>query len=125
MSWYFIVLQKYITLKGRARRKEFWYFLLFHNIIAAITMILDSLVWDFDLAKDGMGFLTIAYVLATIPPSIAVCVRRLHDTGRSGWWIFIPFVPVIGAFLWLYFTLQNSEPGDSNRFGPNPKANEM
>ncbi len=112
MSWYFKVLKKYFVFSGRARRKEYWYFSLFSTIIYFAFVIVCELMKVRDMA--------IIYSLAILIPSWAVGVRRLHDTNRSGWWMLINFVLIIGNIVFFVFTLQDSTPGE-NRFGPNPK----
>jgi len=123
MSWYIGVLKKYAVFKGRARRKEYWYFLLF-NILISIALIVIEGVIGWPSAEAGTSFLWSIYTLAIIIPSIAVLVRRLHDTDRSGWYIFVFMIPFIGAFILLFFLVQDSKPGE-NQFGPNPKGVSM
>ncbi|MER5640908.1 DUF805 domain-containing protein [Kitasatospora sp. NPDC002227] len=115
MDWYLAVLKNYAGFGGRARRKEYWMFQLF-NIIAVIVLeIADRLL-------STNGVLTLIYLLAVLVPSIALVVRRLHDTGRSGWWVLIGVVPFVGGLVLLVFTLLEGHPGE-NEFGPNPKQN--
>jgi uncharacterized membrane protein YhaH (DUF805 family) len=116
MEWYLEALKKYAVFSGRSRRKEYWFFVLFNFLIGIAFGIVDAVV--------GLGFLGLIYGLAVIIPGIAVTIRRLHDTGRSGWWILIGFVPIIGFFVMLYFLFQDSEPG-ANEYGPNPKQSEF
>jgi uncharacterized membrane protein YhaH (DUF805 family) len=114
MNWYMEVLKKYAVFSGRARRKEFWMYFLFYLIIVIALSVIEMLI--------GLpGVLSGLYSLALLIPSIAVTVRRLHDTGRSGWWWFIGLIPVIGVIVLLVFMVQDSQPGD-NQYGPNPKA---
>ncbi len=114
MNWYIDVLRKYAVFSGRARRKEFWMYVLFYIIIVVVLSVVESMI--------GIPFiLSGLYTLALIIPSIAVTVRRLHDTGRSGWWWFIGFVSVIGGIVLLVFMVLDSQPGD-NEYGANPKA---
>ena len=115
MSWYLSVLQKYTVFSGRARRQEYWMFTLFSVIISFVLSIIDQQV-----LKSSPGILSSLYSLAVLSPSLAVSARRLHDTGRSGWWILISLVPVIGWIVIIYFLVQDSEAGD-NKYGPNPK----
>lgn len=118
MNWYLQVWKKFAQFSGRARRSEYWYFTLF-NILASIALgILDAIFGTFS-ADAGMGVLGGLYTLAVIIPSLAVSVRRLHDTGRSGWWLLIALIPLVGLVL-LVFMAQDSSPGP-NKFGPNPK----
>ena len=114
MDWYIGVLKKYAVFDGRARRKEYWMFLLF-NIIAA------SVLLGIDMAIGTYGVLYGIYLLGTLAPAIGVTIRRLHDTGKSGWWIFISLVPVIGGFWFLYLMVIEGTKGD-NLYGPDPKA---
>lgn len=108
--------QKYATFSGRARRAEYWWFALF-NLIA-------SLVLGFiDGALFGGQVLGTIYSLAILIPSIAVGARRLHDIGRSGWWLLIGLIPLIGALVLLWWFIQPSQEG-SNQFGPDPLAGE-
>lgn len=115
MNWYLDVLKnKYATFSGRARRKEYWMFFLFNVLIAIGLGIIEALI--------GTGGLIGAlYSLAVLIPGIAVTVRRLHDTSRTGWWVLIVFVPLVGALILLIFMVLDSQPGD-NEYGPNPKA---
>ena len=119
MSWYLEVLKKYAVFNGRARRKEYWYFVLFNIIISIVLTGIDGVTGSLS-AQTGMGLLSGIYSLAILIPSIAVSVRRLHDTDRSGWWLLIVLVPLIGAIVLLVFAVQDSKPG-ANQFGENPK----
>ena len=114
MNWYLKVLKKYAVFSGRAQRKEYWMFFLFNFIIAFVLGFVEGLA-------GGPGVLGSLYGLAVLIPGIAVSVRRLHDTNRSGWWVLISVVPLIGAIVLLIFMVEDSQPGD-NRYGPNPKA---
>jgi uncharacterized membrane protein YhaH (DUF805 family) len=116
MNWYLEVLKKYATFSGRARRTEYWMFTLISTVIAIVLGVIDT-----QLAKYGFGVLGPIYSLAVLIPGLAVAVRRLHDTGRSGWWVLIVLVPIVGAIVLLVFLVGDSEPG-MNRYGPNPKA---
>jgi uncharacterized membrane protein YhaH (DUF805 family) len=120
MSWYLEVLKKYAVFEGRARRKEYWFFYLINLVIIFVLILIDSLIGTFS-PEAGIGLFSGLYALAVFIPSIAVIVRRLHDTGRSGWWILIALVPIIGSIVLLIFMLLDSEPG-ANQYGPNPKA---
>ena len=113
MNWYLEVLRKYAVFSGRARRMEYWMFLLINLVIALVLAIIDGLI-------GSQGALEVLYSLAVLIPSLAVAVRRLHDTNRSGWWIFISLIPLIGLIIFIVFAVQDSTPG-ANRYGPNPK----
>ena len=119
MSWYLEVLQKYAVFDGRARRKEYWVFLLINILVSVVLIAIDNLIGTFS-PQAGFGLLQGLYSLAILIPSIAVTVRRLHDTGRTGWWILISLVPVIGGIVLLVFMVLDSEP-ETNEYGPNPK----
>lgn len=120
MNWYLEVLtKKYATFEGRARRKEFWFFVLFNFLALLVLTIVDGVTGTLD-EKTGLGLLSGLYLLGVLVPSIAVTVRRLHDTDRSGWWVLIGFIPLVGALVLLVFELLDGTPG-ANRFGPNPK----
>jgi uncharacterized membrane protein YhaH (DUF805 family) len=114
MNWYLTVLKRYTVFTGRAARTEFWMFALFNLIVSIVLGVVDSVL--------GLGTLLAGlYSLAVLLPSIGVGIRRLHDTGRSGWWLLISFVPLVGLIVLLVFTIQDSQPGD-NQYGPNPKG---
>jgi len=118
MNWYLDAWKNYINFQGRARRKAYWMFVLF-NIIAVI--VLGLIEGTLGLSgQNGYGILTGLYSLAIILPGLAVAARRLHDTGRSAWWLLIGLVPLVGPIVLLVFFVQDSQPG-SNQYGPNPK----
>ena len=119
MNWYLEVLKKYAVFSGRARRKEYWFFVLFNIIISIVLAVIDGVTGSFS-PEAGMGLLGGIYTLAVWIPGIAVSVRRLHDTERSGWWLLIALVPLIGAIVLLVFMVQDSKPGQ-NQYGANPK----
>jgi uncharacterized membrane protein YhaH (DUF805 family) len=119
MNWYLDVLKKYAVFSGRARRKEYWMFVLFNLIIAIVLGIVDSMMGT--VTEQGIGLLGGLYSLAVLLPGIGVGIRRLHDTDRSGWWLLIGLIPLIGLIVLIVFFVQDSTPGE-NRFGPNPKG---
>jgi len=114
MNWYLDVLKKYAVFNGRARRKEYWMFFLFNIIIMVVLGIVEGMV-------GGPGVLGALYGLAVLLPGIGVSIRRLHDTDRSGWWLLIGLIPLIGAIVLLVFFVQDSQAVE-NQHGPNPKA---
>jgi len=118
MNWYLQVLKKYAVFQGRARRMELWMFVLFSFLISIGLGVIDLVAGT---TMEGVGVLGAIYSLAIVIPSIAVGIRRLHDTDRSGWWLLIALVPLIGAIVLLIFYVMDGTPGD-NRFGPNPKG---
>lgn len=119
MNWYLEVLKKYAVFTGRARRKEYWYFLLFNIIISIILSAVDGMTGSYN-PQTGMGLLGTIYILAILLPAVGVSIRRLHDTGRSGWWVLLSLIPLLGTIVLLVFMLQDSKPG-SNQYGANPK----
>jgi uncharacterized membrane protein YhaH (DUF805 family) len=116
MSWYLRVLQKYFDFSGRAQRKEFWMFVLIDNIIKFFLAIFVEYADSYFL-----GALYLLYFFATIVPYLAVYARRLHDTGRSIWYMLISFVPLINLIFFLAVTTTDGDPAE-NQYGPNPKA---
>jgi len=113
MEWYLKVIKNYAVFSGRARRKEYWMFFLINIIISFVLGFLEGIV-------GGPGILGLIYALALLIPGLAVTVRRLHDTGRSGWWILVGFIPLIGFIVLLIFMVLDSVPGE-NDYGSNPK----
>ncbi|MFC1415682.1 DUF805 domain-containing protein [Streptacidiphilus cavernicola] len=112
MNWYVDVLKNYVGFSGRARRQEYWMFFLFNVIAYIVLAIIDAVI--------GSSILGIIYGLAVLLPSLAVAARRLHDTGRSGWWILIGIVPLVGWIILIVFLATEGQPND-NQFGPSPK----
>ncbi|MFQ1875362.1 DUF805 domain-containing protein [Aeromonas veronii] len=129
MNWYISVLKQYAVFSGRARRTEYWMFVLCNVIVMLLLGMVDKLIGG------DKEFISGIYSLAVLLPSLAVAVRRLHDTDRSGWWlllvlvpiigILVPtigtLVPIIGTLVLIYFMVCNGQQGP-NRFGDDPKA---
>lgn len=130
-------LQNYVNFKGRARRREYWMFLLVNAIVYMLFSVAISLLsknlgtMTEDLLGDGMDMMTayiylgvsaiaLLYSLAMVIPGFAVLFRRLHDIGKSGVWILIVLVPIAGFIILLVFLLTDSQAGE-NKYGPNPK----
>lgn len=114
----------YINFKGRARRSGYWYiqlFLVVTNLIAA-PIDLALMNWDFDrfISNGGGGIVGLIWILATIVPALALLIRRLHDTNRSGWWALIGLILVVGAVILIVFTVEDSYKGQ-NKYGESPK----
>jgi uncharacterized membrane protein YhaH (DUF805 family) len=118
MNWYLDAWKNYANFQGRARRKAYWMFVLFNLIALVILRFIEGAVGL--SGQNGYGILTGLYTLAIILPLIALAVRRLHDTGRSGWWLLIGLVPLIGPIVLIVFYVTDSQPG-TNQYGPNPK----
>lgn len=119
MNWYLEALKKYVVIDGRARRKEYWFFVLFYIIIVFVLGFIDGMT-GISSGLYGVGLLSSIFALAMIIPSITVGVRRLHDTDRTGWWILLAFIPLIGGIWLLILFVLDSTPGD-NKYGPNPQ----
>ena len=115
----------YSKFKGRARRSEYWWiqlFLVLTNLaVAAIDLVLMNGDVERFIANGGGGIVGLIWILVTIVPALAVLVRRLHDTGKTGWWALIGFVPLIGGIVLLVFTVLDSDAGE-NKFGESPKV---
>ncbi len=119
MNWYLIALKKYAVFSGRSRRKEYWYFYLFYILFIFVLSFIDVMIGTYDAVAE-IGLIGGVFILFSLIPLLATSVRRLHDTDRSGWWLLIALIPIIGAIVILVFTLQDSKPGQ-NQYGSNPK----
>jgi len=125
MHWYLDVLKKYAVFSGRARRQEYWMFFLFNILIIFALAFIEVLLSPVTANARGTSggnesVLASIYQLAVLLPTLAVAVRRLHDTGRSGWWLLIALIPLVGGIILLVWLAQDSQSGD-NSYGPNPK----
>ncbi|ABM00836.1 DUF805 domain-containing protein [Shewanella amazonensis] len=112
MEYYIGAWKKYADFTGRARRKEYWMFILFNLIVSVVLNLVDMAL--------GSMLISSLYSLAILLPSLAIGARRLHDTGRSGWWQLIALIPIIGIIVLIVFYCQDSQ--DENDYGENPKA---
>ncbi len=114
MNHYVACFQKFATFTGRSGRAEYWMFTLFNLLISFALNILTA------VTEVGIfAILGLVYGLIALLPGLAVFVRRMHDTGRSGWWFLLGFVPLIGVIVLIVFLVQPSQPGD-NQYGPEP-----
>jgi uncharacterized membrane protein YhaH (DUF805 family) len=138
MTWYLAVLRNYAGFRGRARRREYWMFALVNAIIGIalagigkLTNMPQTGTFGIGMSRNGLGVFGIgvfsspilvqAYALATFLPFLAVEIRRLHDTGRTGWWWLFGLVPVLGQIVLVIFCAAHGAAGD-NRYGPDPKV---
>jgi uncharacterized membrane protein YhaH (DUF805 family) len=120
MKWFLKAVRNYVGFSGRAQRAEYWWFALVYVVIYMVLLTVDVITGTYHL-EDGYGLLSGLMSLALLLPSIAVTVRRLHDTDHSGWWLLIPLVPIVGGIVLLVFLARDGTRG-ANRFGPDPKA---
>jgi uncharacterized membrane protein YhaH (DUF805 family) len=122
MEWYLMVLRKYAEFGGRARRTEYWMYTLVTLVICLV--LYGGGVAAFFAGQRAAGValfcVYMVYSLATLIPSLACCVRRLHDTNRTGWWILISLIPILGGIWLLVLLATDGDPGN-NLYGPNPK----
>lgn len=118
MNWYLEVLKKYTVFNGRASRREYWMFFLFSFIFSVIAMVLDR-VLGLTIESIGYGPIYLFYGLGVLIPSIAVGIRRLHDTGRSGWYMLVSFIPCVGGIILLVLFATPGDVGE-NEYGPDP-----
>lgn len=112
MDYFIDNVKKYADFTGRSRRTEYWMYYLFYIIFVIVLAVIGAFT--------GADFLSTIYIFALFLPTISIAARRLHDTGRSGWWQLVGLIPVIGWLIMIYFLVQDSE--DDNKWGPNPKA---
>jgi uncharacterized membrane protein YhaH (DUF805 family) len=112
-------MKQYADFGGRARRTEFWMFVLFNIIFSVIASLIDRAI-GFKIGAIQMGIIGLIYSLAVLIPALAVSVRRLHDIGKSGWMILINLIPFIGWIWFIVLMVKDSQPGE-NQYGPNPK----
>lgn len=109
------VFRKYAVFNGRAMRSEFWYWTLFTWVVSVVVSLVEP------PTQSGFQFITLLFALGTLVPSIAVSVRRLHDLNRSGWWLLVFFIPLLGIVLLVVWFIGRGTVG-GNRYGPDPLA---
>ncbi len=123
MYWYLEVFRRYAEFSGRSRRKEYWMFALFNVLfvlgLAVVMAVLASIFGDTGIVFIIPVIILIIYFAVVFIPSLAVTVRRLHDTGKSGWFILLNLIPYVGGLIIFIFMVLDSEPGE-NKWGPNP-----
>ncbi len=140
---FFEKIKDFMLFSGRARRREFWVYALIYFLIFILIIVLANMTGGIEtitsyvetengfsyrsstsfLSSSPFYYVMMIFILGTLIPSLAVTVRRLHDTGRSGAWFFINFIPIIGNIIFLVFVCLDSQPG-GNHYGPNPKTGE-
>ncbi len=119
MDWYLLAFKKYFDFSGRSRRKEYWMFALFNLIVGITLSVLDTVFGTFNL-ETGLGLLSGLYSLAVFIPGLALSVRRLHDIDKSGWWLLLLLIPIIGVITVLIFCVLDSKT-EENKWGKSPK----
>ena len=124
---------RYAEFEGRSDRKEFWYYVLFYVLVSAILQVIDATIFGGQHTfASGGGWngayefqpLTSIFGLASLIPSISVSVRRLHDTGRSGWWVLLWLLPIVGWIILLIWYCQRGKP-ESNAYGEPPEGSQL
>lgn len=110
------LIEKYVTFSGRGRRSEYWFWVLFGVIGSIILGVFDDVL--------GMKLLGPLFSLATFLPAISAAVRRLHDLDKSGWWLLILLIPIVGTIIFIVWAATKGTTGD-NRFGPDPLAGDV
>jgi len=120
MNYYLAVLKKYVDFSGRARRSEYWYFALFNIIFLIVAMALDNLLGT-TVPPMPYGVFYLIYSMIVLIPGLAVFVRRMHDVGKSGAYIFLIFIPLVGA-IWLFVLCVTEGTSGKNIYGEDPKA---
>jgi uncharacterized membrane protein YhaH (DUF805 family) len=112
VNWFMTALKKYIVFSGRSRRAEFWYFYLGYMIIAIVASLIDLIF--------RTSLFTIIVSLALVLPTLGVSIRRMHDLGKSGWWILINLIPLVGSIWYIVLAATEGQPA-ANQYGPDPK----
>lgn len=112
MNWFFMALRKYTTFTGRSQRSEYWFFYLGYIVLSILAMVLDIVLGTIAIFQSIVA-------LGLFIPAIAVSIRRLHDIGKSGWWMLLAIIPILGLVLLYFFVLDSKE---DNIYGENPKA---
>ena len=111
-----VIVERYADFQGRASRSEFWWFVLFYLLLSVVIGLVAA------ISESLGGLLNLVVTIGLLVPAIAVQVRRLHDTDRTGWWVLIGLVPLVGTVVLIVFYVQRGTAGD-NRFGPDPLGN--
>ena len=122
MDWFIEGFKKFADFSGRARRKAYWMFTLIHYLISIILIMMlkmtDTVMIEM---SNTLGIIYLLYFLAVMIPFLSLSVRRMHDTGRSGWAVLSTFIPFVGIIILLIFLCEEGQSTD-NEYGPNPKA---
>jgi uncharacterized membrane protein YhaH (DUF805 family) len=120
MKYYLLAFKNYFSFSGRSNRSEYWYFILFHIIFAIAALVLDFAI-SFNNGNP-IAYVYIFYILVSFIPALAVTVRRLHDIDKSGWWMFVSFIPIVGS-VWMIVLMASEGTIGHNKYGPDPNGN--
>jgi uncharacterized membrane protein YhaH (DUF805 family) len=126
-NWFFGAVKKYYDFSGRARRKEYWYFVLISTLILTALNLIENRLGTSQIAIASginIGMASGVFMVLMACPFFAVSTRRLHDANRSAWWLLVNFMPVLGTLVMMVFALEGSYPGE-NEYGKNPKGRVM
>jgi len=121
MEWFLVAWMRAADFTGRSRRREYWYFQLFNGLVFILLLVFGILYQKTGGSLQSMVIPCSVYSLMSFLPSLSCTIRRLHDTGRSGWWYWIGIIPLIGAIILLVFLVSDSDP-DWNEYGHSPKS---
>ncbi len=119
MNHFLDALKNYVTFTGRATRQQYWMYILFYILFYFLTVMLDIQLGQFD-QESMTGFISTIYTFGLLLPTIAILARRLHDIGRSSWWILLILIPLVGSLIILIMTLMDSKKGE-NEYGESLK----
>jgi uncharacterized membrane protein YhaH (DUF805 family) len=115
MHWLLDPITKhYFDFSGRASRQEYWMFVLFYIIVSIVVSMIAT--------ATEIYFLETIFALALLLPALGISVRRLHDVNKSGWWVLLGLIPILGFIILLTFYIQKGDPGP-NQYGDNPEGN--
>lgn len=120
------VLARYAVFHGRSGRAEFWWWVLAYLILITITRVIDAILLGpvlglIPFAPDPGQPLSVLCTLALLVPNLAVAVRRLHDVGRSGWWLLLLLIPLVGVLVLIFWAIQPGQPGPNEFGSPGPR----
>jgi uncharacterized membrane protein YhaH (DUF805 family) len=118
-DYYILVFKRWLDFRGRSRRSEYWYFSLANFIVSILLSVIESVV-GIDGEGFGGGALSGIYSLVTLVPGLSVSFRRLHDVGKSAWWLLLVLIPILGWIPLLIWCIRDSDE-NRNEYGPNPK----
>jgi uncharacterized membrane protein YhaH (DUF805 family) len=119
INFYVLAFKRWLDFKGRSRRSEYWYFTLVNLIIAIVLIMIEQAI-GIGGGDSGNGPISSLYTLVVLVPGLAVSFRRMHDIGKSAWWLLIGLIPLLGFIVIIVWFIGAGQPG-RNAYGPNPK----